>query len=175
MPQECLITYLPRGFRSRNRHNSAAAGRQSWNQTSQASANPSKDAIAATLPSPSEQVRTLPNNDVSGATRHNGPLSPSESRDDNDDTRSYQTMDTAGASRLDDSAVAENTSLTTLGPRMLLSSHGERGMSPHVTISSISDGIYLFCSLRRSCCLDSIPRNRKASRSRADRAVELFT
>lgn len=128
MPQECHITYLPRGFRSRNKHNSITAGRQSWNRASQAPVNSSQDAMAATLPSPSNPAGTGLSNQVVGTSGHNGPLSPSESRDDNDDTRSYQTTGPAGSSRVDDTSMAENTSLTKLGPRMLLSNHGERGM-----------------------------------------------
>lgn len=127
MPQECHITYLPRGFRSRNKHNSIAAGRQSWNRASQVTANSSQDAIAATLPSPSNPTGTGPSNHVLGTVGHNGPLSPSESRDDNDDTRSYQTMGPTGSSRLEDTAMVENSSLAKFGPRMLLNNHGERG------------------------------------------------
>jgi hypothetical protein len=56
-----------------------------------------------------------------------GPLSPSESRDEDNDT-SYQAAGLAAATR-SGNIVAEDTSLTAPGPRMLLSSHGERGMS----------------------------------------------
>lgn len=58
-----------------------------------------------------------------------GPLSPSESRDDNDDNRSYQAGGSTTTAPLGNYAASEDTTLTKPGPRMLLSSHGERGMS----------------------------------------------
>jgi hypothetical protein len=58
-----------------------------------------------------------------------GPLSPSESRDDNDDSRSYQAGGSTVTATLGNYAAPEDTSLTKPGPRMLLSSRGERGMS----------------------------------------------
>lgn len=128
LPHECLITYLPRGFRSRNKRTPVGVGGQSWNSASRAPNTSAQDALAATLPSPSNVTGTLPDSDSMGTTGHIGPLSPSESRDGNDDARIYQAMVPTALMGSDGNAVAEGTSLTTPGPRMLLSCRGERGM-----------------------------------------------
>ena len=76
-----------------------------------------------------------------------GPLSPSESRDENDDSRSYQTGGSNVTATLGNYATSEDTSLTKPGPRMLLSSHGERGVSTEFPPVLISNDI---CSLLQS-------------------------
>lgn len=130
LPHECHITYLPRGFRSRNKHNaSAGANRQSWSAGSRAPATSAQETGGATLPSPSNVSGSLPDTHMTATAGIIGPLSPSESRDDNDDNRSYQAGGSTVTATLGNYAASEDTSLTKPGPRMLLSSHGERGMS----------------------------------------------
>ena len=141
MPHECHITYLPRGFRSRNKHAaSAGATRQSWNNGSRPSAASAQETGGATLPSPSNVSGSLPDTHMTATAGLMGPLSPSESRDDNDDNRSYQAGGSTTTAPLGNYTASEDTSLTKPGPRMLLSSHGERGMSMwFLSFSSVSD------------------------------------
>jgi hypothetical protein len=127
LPHECLITYLPRGFRSRNKHGSTGASRQPWSSVSRLPTTSARDATTATLRSPSNAMDSLPDKNTMGTSGLIGPLSPSESRDDDDDTRNYQAVGLTATMR-SGNTVAEDTSLTAPGPRMLLSSHGERGM-----------------------------------------------
>jgi hypothetical protein len=90
---------------------------------------PATSALIASLPSPSNVAGTLLNNSTTATRGLAGPLSPSESREDNDDVTHYQAVGSTATATLGGCAAVEDTSLTAPGPRMLLSSHGERGMS----------------------------------------------
>jgi hypothetical protein len=129
LPQECLITYLPRGFRARNKHGPTGAGRQSWSSASQAATASAQEKLAVTLRRPSNATGPLSENNEMGTTGIVGPLSPFESQDGNDGASSHQVVCPTAMARLDENAAAEDTSLITPGPRLLLNSHGERGMS----------------------------------------------
>lgn len=129
LEEECTITYLPRGYRSRNEHGAARAGRQSWNSLPQIAADSVNDTFTAALHSPSNVTGPRPDNDTTNAGDNQlfRPLSPCESREENDDNSclvqgSAATVQASGKTSSKDSSQAE------LAPRMLLSSHGERGM-----------------------------------------------
>ena len=174
LPHECLITYLPRGFRSRNKHASTGGSRQTVYPVSQASATSAQDALVATLPSPSNVMGSLPGHNTTAAAGPIGPLSPSESRDDNEDNRSYRAAGSIATAALGGYTAAEDTSLTAPGPRMLLSSHGERGMLAWSLSFSTTIDIGSLYSLCWSCCLDSVSSNREAGRCWTNRTIKLF-
>lgn len=127
LARQCYITSLPRGFRSSNNHNPAAM-RLPRTPSSRVSAVPAP-MIMDGLPSSTDATGAQLDQDATAA--RNEPfrlLSPSESREENDDTAVRQA--TAGSSEANDSSLAAP------GPRMLLSSHGERGLHQPVPPSN---------------------------------------
>jgi hypothetical protein len=118
LARQCFITSLPRGFRS---NNNPAAMRLPRTPSSRVSA----------VPAPMIMDGLSGSSDVSGAqldqdaaVARNAPfrlLSPSESREENDDSTAIRQETTEGST-------ANDSSLAAPGPRMLLSSHGERGL-----------------------------------------------
>lgn len=125
---ECFITYLPRGSRLRTQRAAASAGRQSWNSVSQASVSSAQDATSAALLSPTQTRPTLSHGQSGNAADSFRPLSPSESREENDDSIGNAAQGSAQTPRPSDKSLGQDSSFAAPGPRMLLSSHGERGM-----------------------------------------------
>ncbi|KAI9148305.1 Filamentous growth regulator [Paramyrothecium foliicola] len=111
-----------------NNQGAVGAGRQSWSSVSQASANSAQDTITAALPSPSNVMAmgTLPDEDMGGTADLFRPLSPSESREENEETGSYRAPGSATSAKVSRKAAPKDSALVANGPRMLLSSHGER-------------------------------------------------
>lgn len=120
LSQQCFITYLPRGFRSTKSH----AGRPLRNPPPQAFAAPASARSATTVGLSSSMNMIGPQSEQDAAARKepSGPLSPSESREGNEESIATTRMTTRGSA-------AKEVHLETPGPRMLLSSHGERGLN----------------------------------------------
>lgn len=123
---ECFITYLPRGFRSKEKQKAIEAGRRRNDSVSQASVVSPQNTIASGPPAASH-VRA-PSGDVAPTSMDTfRPLSPTESREDNDESASCIALAPAGAELSGGQAAAKDSSVAGLGPRMLLNCHGEKG------------------------------------------------
>lgn len=117
LARQCFITSLPRGFRSANNQSAMRLPRTPSSRVSAVPAPMIMDGLPGSSDVGGAEL------DQDGAAARNEPfrlLSPSESREENDDTTMRQA--TAGSSEANDSSLAAP------GPRMLLSSHGERGL-----------------------------------------------
>lgn len=125
---ECFITYLPRGSRSRNQRAAAEASRQHRTSVSQGSVSSAQNTASMALPSPTDTRPGVRDPQEAARSEAFRPLSPSESREENDDGSVHRGQRSASARSTSNRSAGHEHSLATPGPRMLLSSHGERGM-----------------------------------------------
>lgn len=176
LEQECTITYLPRGYRSRHDHGAARAGRQSWGSIPQVANDTTNDNFLAGLQSPSNAMGSQTNDNAvePGQNEPFRPLSPCESREENDDNR-YGGPGSAATVRGNGNSAAKDSSQAELAPRMLLSSHGERGSWSRGLWGRVVADLGLRCSLYWSHCLDCVSANCKASCSRPNWTFGLLT
>lgn len=123
---ECFITYLPRGFRSKEKHKVIEAGRQRNNSTSQISTSSVQDAVNAGPPA-HLNAADLSRDSATTAMNAFRPLSPTESREDNDDNAICPDMGPNATEPATEGTGQKDSSLAALGPRMLLNCHGEKG------------------------------------------------
>lgn len=120
---ECFITYLPRGFRSKEKHRAIQADKQRNDSICDASATSPRGALNGGQPATSN-VGDLSTANAAETFR---PLSPSESQEENE-AGDCADLDSATAGL---GARPKDSPLAASGPRMLLNCHGEKGMWQH--------------------------------------------
>ncbi|KAM0715806.1 hypothetical protein Q7P37_008320 [Cladosporium fusiforme] len=122
---ECFITYLPRGFRSKEKHKAIEAGRQRNNSTSNISAASQRDAVNVRQAPPSDVI-DLSRDAIATAMDTFRPLSPTESREENDDSLDCPDLGPSAKELDNGQRATKDSALSALGPRMLLNCHGEK-------------------------------------------------